>query len=103
LSIQPLAFRWVETASGTLGFVVKQRGPGVGTSRRIPAILTIRATLSGSTWRETSLHVGGVNESQLHQLLAETDAIQSAEIASWFDSTPLKPSEDHLRVFASAL
>jgi len=103
LSIQPRAFRWVETESGTLGIGVKQRGPGVGTSLRIPAILTIRATLSGSIWRETSLHVGGVNESQLHQLLAETDAIQSDEIASWFNSTSLKPSQDHLRVFASAL
>jgi hypothetical protein len=72
-------------------------------SLRIPASLTIVATLTKKGWRETSLHVAGIENRELQQLLADGAAIGRKEIVAWFGLGWLSPSDDQLQKLECAL
>lgn len=101
-SVRPL--RWIETITEADGCGVNQRVPGVGMSP-IRSCLVVAAVVAKDGNRITSIHYGGVGETDLKLLMAERDVITSDEIENWFDlfKGRLKPEKDDLQDLATAL
>jgi hypothetical protein len=100
-------FRWIETETRVLFFRAPERSAGVGLSlRRVPTV-SVTATLTADHGlRVTSLHAGGISNTDLQRLMANGDTITSSEILKWLTELRLAwlaSDDDDLHKLEAAL
>jgi hypothetical protein len=84
----------------------RKKDAGCGGSGDMPRFHAFRAVLISTSpggVRTTSLGVGGVGAEHVSRLVTDSDVIDTAEIAGWFESGWLTPNQFELKKLASAL